>query len=195
MLHQHQQMELVYCNCIRVIQWARHVLFRERGRETEIETETGVPVIILDSMHNFIPLLWFQKDWGIPKTILVNINHNWLKHWEDVHCEHSNIGEQSKRVVRPWHLSSFPSFRLEAVEWIPDLHSLVVNFLLSDSPIYYLSRNAIIFRPFSLRTGIMCHMWAYFILESASKRIKYMQREYIGVTQFPIYPTFKLQCT
>lgn len=185
MLHQHQQMELVYCNCIRVIQWARHVLFRERGRETEIETETGVPVIILDSMHNFTSLLWFQKNWGIPKTILVNINHNWLKHWEDVvgrgktfvwhychhlifHCELSNIGEQSKRVVRPWHLSSFPSFRLEAVEWIPDLHSLVVNFLLSDSPIYYLSRNAIIFRPFSLRTGIMCHMWAYFILESAS---------------------------
>lgn len=84
MLHQHQQMELVYCNCIRVTQWARHVLFRERGRETEIETETGVPVIILDSMHNFTSLLWFQKNWGIPKTILVNFNHNWLKHWEDV---------------------------------------------------------------------------------------------------------------
>lgn len=44
----------------------------------------GVPVIILDSMHNFTSLLWFQKSWGIPKTILVNFNHNWLKHWEDV---------------------------------------------------------------------------------------------------------------
>lgn len=177
MLHQHQQMELVYCNCIRVIQWARHVLLRERGRETEIETETGVPVIILDSMHNFTPLRLRNSEdnsckyqsqliktlGGRGKTFVWNYCHHLI-----FHCEHRNIGEQSKRVVRPWHLSSFPSFRLEAVEWIPDLHSLVVNFLLSDSPIYYLSRNAIIFRPFSLRTGIMCHMWAYFILESAS---------------------------
>lgn len=154
--------------------------FEREGERQKQRQRRGVPVIILDSMHNFTSLLWFQKNWGIPNSCkyqsqliktLVGRGKTFVWHYCHhliFHCELSNIGEQSKRVVRPWHLSSFPSFRLEAVEWIPDLHSLVVNFLLSDSPIYYLSRNAIIFRPFSLRTGIMCHMWAYFILESAS---------------------------
>lgn len=182
MLHQHQQMELVYCNCIRVLQWARHVLFRERGRETEIETETGVPVIILDSMHNFTPLLWFQKDWGIPKTILVNINHNWLKHWEDVAKPLSditviigyfivNIVTLGNRVsglcvhdislvslVSAWRLwNGFQTY----TAWL-----LTSCYLILPSIICHVMQSFL--NLLLLRTGIMCHMWAYFILESAS---------------------------